>query len=371
MNLVRIHINCNRSQIKLIGSGLIIGVLVGAVVATFRFLIERLQSVFEFIFNQGKTSLMWLGLGIGLFILIAIVNDLLLKSHPEIKGSGIPQVEGQLMGLIDYSFWPALWRKFIGGVLSIGSGLFLGREGPSIQLGSTIGQGVAKWTNQIGINRKVLISSGAAAGLSAAFNAPIASTLFVLEEIYHNFSTNIWLICLTASISADCIATYIFGLKPVLFMSSTSLPIKFFGWVLPLALLLGIFGRIYQLMLLNVDKLYAKIKIIPRSFSGVISLALLIPIMMELPIIIGGGSKLILSLQYLKYSLTSLVVFFIIRLIFSVFTYGSGLPGGIFLPMLCLGALLGSVYGTIMVNLHFIPAIYFPSFVIMGMAGYF
>ncbi|GAY72713.1 ClC family H(+)/Cl(-) exchange transporter [Lentilactobacillus kosonis] len=371
MNLVRIHINCNRSQIKLIGSGLIIGVLVGAVVATFRFLIERLQSVFEFIFNQGKTSLMWLGLGIGLFILIAIVNDLLLKSHPEIKGSGIPQVEGQLMGLIDYSFWPALWRKFIGGVLSIGSGLFLGREGPSIQLGSTIGQGVAKWTNQIGINRKVLISSGAAAGLSAAFNAPIASTLFVLEEIYHNFSTNIWLICLTASISADCIATYIFGLKPVLFMSSTSLPIKFFGWVLPLALLLGIFGRIYQLMLLNVDKLYAKIKIIPRSFSGVISLALLIPIMMELPIIIGGGSKLILSLQYLKYSLTSLVVFFIIRLIFSVFTYGSGLPGGIFLPMLCLGALLGAAYGTIMVNLHFIPAIYFPSFVIMGMAGYF
>ncbi|MCB7112496.1 chloride channel protein, partial [Agathobacter rectalis] len=76
---------------------------------------------------------------------------------------------------------PVLWRKFFGGIISIGSGLFLGREGPSIQLGAAVGQGIAEKNTRTEIERRVGIASGAAAGLSAAFNAPIASTMFILE----------------------------------------------------------------------------------------------------------------------------------------------------------------------------------------------
>ncbi|MCG6527941.1 chloride channel protein, partial [Vibrio parahaemolyticus] len=128
-----------------------------------------------------------------LSIITAIIVILLVKSEPQIKGSGIPQVEGKLSGEIDYNWFSVLWKKFIGGILSVGSGLFLGREGPSIQLGAAVGQGLSQFFEAPKSEEKILISSGASAGLSAAFNAPIAGLLFILEEIHHSFSPLVWL----------------------------------------------------------------------------------------------------------------------------------------------------------------------------------
>ena len=82
---------------------------------------------------------------------------------------------------MDLSWWSVLWKKFIGGVLSIASGLMLGREGPSIQLGALTAKGVSVLLKSSEMERRSLIASGAAAGLAAAFNAPIAGLLFVVE----------------------------------------------------------------------------------------------------------------------------------------------------------------------------------------------
>jgi H+/Cl- antiporter ClcA len=98
-------------------------------------------------------------------IILAIIVILLVKSEPQIKGSGIPQVEGKLSGEIDYPWFPVLWKKFVGGILSVGSGLFLGREGPSIQLGAAVGQGLGQFFKGPKSEEKILISSGASAGL--------------------------------------------------------------------------------------------------------------------------------------------------------------------------------------------------------------
>ena len=88
-------------------------------------------------------------------------------------------MKGKLSGEIDYNWFSVLWKKFIGGILSVGSGLFLGREGPSIQLGAAVGQGLSQFFKAPKSEEKILISSGASAGLSAAFNAPIAGLLFI------------------------------------------------------------------------------------------------------------------------------------------------------------------------------------------------
>jgi len=266
---------------------------------------------------------------------LASIVGLVFKNQSSryIKGSGIPQVEGQLLDEVNYGWWPVLWRKFIGGILAIGSGLYLGREGPSIQLGSTLGQGVAHFTKQVGFDRQVLISSGAAAGLSAAFNAPIASTLFVLEEIYHNFSTNIWIVSLTSAVTSDMVAAYVFGLKPVLYMRSEPLPLKYFIWVIVLGIALGVLGRLYQMVILRMGKWYSHTKI-PWYFNGIIPLLLVIPLGAFFPQLLGGGSKIILQLSSANYPTLILCLYFIIRFVFSMISYGSGLPGGIFLPIL-------------------------------------
>ena len=90
------------------------------------------------------------------------------------------------------NWWSVLWKKYILGILAIASGLMLGREGPSIQLGAAGGKGIAKWLKSSPVEERSLIASGAAAGLAAAFNAPIAGLLFVVEEVYHHFSRFFW-----------------------------------------------------------------------------------------------------------------------------------------------------------------------------------
>ena len=106
-------------------------------------------------------------------ILIGYIVGLMVKHEPMITGSGIPQVEGVLLRKLDMTWWRVIIGKFFGGVLSIGSGLSLGREGPSVQLGAAVGQGFSKVFKRIKIEEKYLMTSGASAGLSAAFNALI------------------------------------------------------------------------------------------------------------------------------------------------------------------------------------------------------
>ena len=129
-------------------------------------------------------------LGFPLSVAVALVIGRLVKSEPNIKGSGIPQVEGQVQGITDTSSG----GRYCGRNLSVAywqleSGLFLGREGPCHSdwvLPS--GKGSVKLTKGDDVEERILLSSGAGAGLAAAFNAPLAGLMFVFEEIHHNFS---------------------------------------------------------------------------------------------------------------------------------------------------------------------------------------
>src|SRR5699024_6192400 len=150
-------------------------------------------------------------------IILALLLGWLAQSYPDIKGSGIPQVEGQLTNQFDEKWRPVLWRKFLGGIFAIGSGLYLGREGPSIQLGATIGQGEEEKAKVGHLNRQIGIASGAAAGLSAAFNAPIAAAIFIFEVVYHIFSPFIWWASFVSSLCSNIISLQFFVVRLVLY----------------------------------------------------------------------------------------------------------------------------------------------------------
>ena len=98
------------------------------------------------------------------------------------------------MGEIDECWWRVLTAKLAGGLIGLGCGLSLGREGPSIQLGAMAAKGFSRLTKRVKTEEKLLMTCGATAGLSAAFNAPIAGVLFSLEEIHKHFSPEILLV---------------------------------------------------------------------------------------------------------------------------------------------------------------------------------
>ncbi|MCO6540684.1 MAG: ClC family H(+)/Cl(-) exchange transporter [Lactobacillus sp.] len=306
-------------------------------------------------------------LGIGLFI------GYLSQSQPHIMGSGIPEVEGQINNQLQLAWWPIFWRKFVAGTLAIGSGLILGREGPSIQLGATLGQGLGEYFEDNLPNQKVIFAAGAAAGLAAAFNAPLAGTFFVLEEIYHNFSPLIWMSTLASSLSADFISMNIFSLTPVLHLGTIPyFPLNRYWQLIALGIIIGLLGYLYQRVLLSVPKCYQYFfSRIPRAYHECIALLLIVPLGYFYPDLLGGGNKLILHLATIHWPISGIIALFLIRFIVSMIDYGSGLPGGIFLPILSLGAILGLLVSQLFVSWQLLPATYISNFIVLGMAGYF
>lgn len=219
-------------------------------------------------------------------------------------------------------------EKFIGGVLSVGAGLFLGREGPSIQLGASIGQGAGQLFRSPSSEEKILISSGASSGLAAAFNAPIAGLLFVLEEIHHSFSPLVWLTSFASAITANFVSLYFFGLRPVLYLGDLpSLPLKYYGSLVILGVLLGILGFIYQKVLLALPKFYNRLPL-PAYFHGFVPFLLILPIGYLWPSTLGGGNQIVLAFGHASLPIIMIIGLFVLRFVFSMISYGGGLPGG-------------------------------------------
>lgn len=366
------HTQHDLTRLNAIFGGSLVGLLAGAVVSTFRLAIEHLLKVMQGLYGWFGQNPIWLIPWAILLVAVAALIGYWTKQTPMIKGSGIPQIEGQLAGEMDYAWWPVLWKKFIAGILGIGSGLFLGREGPSIQLGGTVAQGVAEGLHFKGSQRRLLIAGGAAAGLAAAFNAPIAATLFILEEVYHNFSTLVWLTALTSAVVANFVSNEVFGLTPVLHINyQQTLPLKYYGLLLLLGIGLGLLGYGYQWVTLRGASWYAKLTWLPRHLDGIIPFLLVIPIGLLWPVTLGGGNQMIVLFAQQTPLLLPLIGYFILRFCFSTISYSSGLPGGIFLPILTLGALLGAIGARCFVAVGWLPSIYLANFIIYAMAGYF
>ncbi|MBK2403211.1 ClC family H(+)/Cl(-) exchange transporter [Erysipelothrix sp. strain 2 (EsS2-6-Brazil)] len=362
----------DKTRLAFIGKGILVGICAGLVVSLFRYLIEELLGLvklgYALLHINPQMILFWVIAS----IILAMVLGLFIKKDPMIKGSGIPQIEGQILGVMHMNWLSIVLRKGVAGVLAIGSGLFLGREGPSIQLGAAVGQGVNEGFKGNRMSEKVLVSSGAGAGLAAAFNAPVAGLLFVLEEVHHNFSPLVLLTTLAATTTANFISLYFFGLRPILsFGYLQTFELKHYGFLVLLGVLLGVAGFIYQKVVLWIPTVYSKLKKIPPYFYGIIPFILVIPIGYFYPHLIGGGSDIIHLLAENPFGLSTLISIFILRFIFSMISYGSGLPGGIFLPILSLGALLGAIYGVFLTTQFGFDPNLLKSFIVIAMAGYF
>ena len=364
------------SILSQVSRGILVGLIVGVIVGSFRFLIEKGFHIVQGFYQDQENLIRNLVIIFLLYLFISWLSAKLTRSEKDIKGSGIPQVEAELKGLMSLNWWSVLWKKYILGILAIASGLMLGREGPSIQLGAVGGKGIAKWLKSSPVEERSLIASGAAAGLAAAFNAPIAGLLFVVEEVYHHFSRFFWVSTLAASLVANFVSLLIFGLTPVLDMPD-NIPLMSLSqyWIyLLMGIFLGLSGFIYEKAVLNVGKVYDWIgrRIhLDKAYYPLLAFILIIPIGIYLPQILGGGNQLILSLTEQSFTFQALLAYFVIRFIWSMISYGSGLPGGIFLPILALGSLLGAIIGTICLQFGLINQEQFPIFIILGMSGYF
>ena len=170
-----------KESFYLIIRGLEVGIFSGLVAVFYRYLItfseEKLMDVLDIIKGNPIKITVWFLILVCIGIAVALINRFI----PFVAGSGIPQISGEIKGYINPQWWKVIIGKFISGGLSVFGGLSLGREGPSVQLGGMAAKGIAKITKADKTTELRMISCGAGAGMAAAFNAPLAGTMFVLE----------------------------------------------------------------------------------------------------------------------------------------------------------------------------------------------
>jgi len=359
-------------RLKLMGEGIIVGIFAGFLVVFFRLSLEKTEKFRHVVMDaiSQKPGLLWIWFL--LLIAAAFLVGYLLKKEPLISGSGIPQVEGQLMGKLDLNWLRIILGKFAGVIISIAAGLSLGREGPSIQLGAAVGQGVSRIFRRLKIEEKYLITSGASAGLAAAFNAPLAGVMFSLEEVHRHFSPLILLSSMAASLTADFISKQFFGLNPVFnFNEVTPLALNHYGYIVLLGIITGLCGVIYNKTLLKTQDMYSKLKWLPAYYRPIIPFILAGVLIMILPQVLGGGHGIIDSLVHGSYGMKMMVIILLVKFVYSMISFGSGAPGGIFFPLLVMGALTGAIYGFALENWFGFENGYIENFIILAMAGYF
>jgi CIC family chloride channel protein len=262
--------------------------------------------------------------------------------------------------------------KFIGGLLGIGAGLALGREGPTIQMGAAVGQVVSNWLRSTARERQTLIAAGAGAGLAAAFNAPLSGVVFVLEELQRDFTPAVFGAAFVAAVAADIVTRTITGQSPVFHVVvSETPPIVSLPAFAVLGLLAGLFGVLFNRALIGSLDAFERVRTKSGALRGAVAGGAAGLIAWFAPSVVGTGSDMLETMFGGKLGSAMLVGLFALRFALTMLSYGSGAPGGIFAPLLVLGAQLGLLLGTLAGGA--VPSISAASssFAVVGMAAFF
>lgn len=375
-NLLELLVDKKRFSLRLLLEGLAVGLGAGISISIFRYLLAGSEILRPVIYHNLREALadgqwQWLALYILSFIIIAYLLKLIVAREPMCTGSGIPQIKGILQGDMSMRWFSVLWSKIIGGVLAIGAGMSLGREGPSVQIGACVGQGLSQTSRRTRFESRILMTAGAGAGLAAAFNAPLAGVIFGLEEMQKTISPALLLTGITASITAATVTEVVFGMSPVFSMGYLlPLPLNLFDVLVAAGIVIGLLGRLFNIALAYSLNTYSRLglsgmkkPLVPLALAGILGFVL--------PEILGGGNLLVDSLVVTDYTIGFLCLLFVGKFLFTMICFGSGVPGGIFLPMLVLGAAGGAVLAKLLVLAGLLPAMYYADIIVFGMAAYF
>ena len=360
-----------KNRLRLSGLGVMVGVAAGTVTVFYRVAMAYSAEIREFMLNAADGWL--IPFYFALLFVMALVVAALIKWEPYIAGSGIPQVEGELKGYFDMPWLKVIIGKLVGSLLCIVAGLSVGREGPSVQLGAMAGKGVSRVLKQDNLQERYLITCGASAGLSAAFNCPLSGVVFALEEMHKDYSITMIFSAMAAAVSADFVSKWIFGMSPVFHIPLTaSLELKYIGHVLFLGLLIGVAGVLFNRAMFLTQKCYDKIPSkIPKRFHPIIPFMLAGVMGFVMPVVQGDGHNMLEILTGGGLGLKIMLVYFVVKFVFSMICFASGAPGGSLAPMMVLGAYVGGIYAHFVMRTAGLDVTLINNFVILAMAGYF
>ena len=346
-----------------------IGVLSGLLVVSFRIAIEWIKILtLGSAPHAGQFRLLLVPALAGLF-----VAALVQLFFPGARGSGVNQTKAALYIYNGYISFKTVIGKFITSALAIGCGHSLGPEDPSLQIGAGVASMVARRLNLSKQRLRLFAPIGAAAGLAAAFNAPISAILFVIEEVIGNWSAAVLGSIVLSAISSVVVARWFWGSEPMFRIPSVTLrdPRELIAYAV-----LGVVGGFSALVFSKaLASLRPRLRALPHwthyCQSGVAGLLVGLIGFLGLPQVMGPGYEVIDQAMHGQFTWKLLLVLAALKILATGFSFLGGTPGGLFAPALFIGAMLGGAVGAI--EQHFFPGLpgTVGTFALVGMGTFF
>lgn len=322
-----------------IAEACIIGLVSGLAAVALK---QSVEGLADWRLNTAQPPWLWLPL-IGV-VGGALTGWLIEQAAPEASGSGIPQVKA-VLSYVDIALnLRVAIVKLAGTILALGSGLSLGRQGPTVQIGAALAAQLSRWVPTSPEYRRQLIAAGAAAGLAAGFNAPISGVLFVVEELLQDFSGLTLGTAILASFVGAVVSRLLGGQGlnlSAVGLLQTGLSVQDLPFMVLLGILAGILGGSFS------NGLFASLRLFRRFKHW--TLPMRVGVAGGLTGIVGAGLAIAAQdntgLQ--EFLVTGaagwqvIAIAFVSKFVLTLLAYGSGAPGGIFAPALVLGSALG------------------------------
>ncbi|MEI6285279.1 MAG: ClC family H(+)/Cl(-) exchange transporter [Bacillota bacterium] len=329
-----------RSYWITIAASIVVGGFVGIAISLYRYFVENIATVMDTFYRAAAHS-WWL-----LIILFALLSGAgllscwLVQREPYISGSGVPQTQMEINNPAERNWLKLIGYKIFGGVICLGVGLSLGREGPSVQIGSLVGASVRKFF-KTEIDFKLLFGCGAGAGLAAALNAPLAGAMFAIEELYKKLSPLTLVCVLLASITSTMVTEKLFGIAPLIKITEFPVPkLTEYGIIILIGVLAGVLGAFFSK---SYFWLYDRCQNIDRKikFVGIFIITGIFGL--TIPQLLGVREGCFATAAIENSVLLWVVALFLLKWLFTMASMLSNAPGGIFVPLLGLGMLLGLI----------------------------
>ena len=275
----------------------------------------------------------------------ALARLLVVRFAPLAAGSGVQHVEATMRGQATPAGLEVVPVKFVGGVLAIGAGLALGREGPTVQIGAAIGTAVARRLVRDPMEENLVEAAGAGAGLAVAFNAPIGGAVFVFEELTARFVPHLVLATLCAGAMAVAVMRSMLGDAPDFFAGPPeSQLVGQLPAYLAVGAALGLVGAFYNTLTMGFLAVTDRLRRVNSVLRAAVIGAVIGLLGWLAPSLVGGGEVWTQTLLSGSMRLDTIALFFVARLVIGPLCYSAGTPGGIFAPLLGVGAAFGALY---------------------------
>jgi CIC family chloride channel protein len=276
-----------------------------------------------------------------------VVTLLVIYVFPQVRGSGVNQTKAALYIYNGYIPFRTAVGKFITAALAIGSGQSLGPEDPSLQIGASLASALGRRLRLSRERLRLLAPVGAAAGLAAAFNAPISAVLFVIEEVIGRWSAGILGSVVLSAISSVVVVRWFLGSEPLFRIPAVGLvrPTELIAYAV-----LGIVGGVAASLFAKAIGFFRpRLRSLPRwtQYLQIPVAGLLIGLIGYLgaPQVMGAGYEYMDQAMHDQFTWKMLAILAVLKIVATILSFVSGAPGGMFAPTLFVGAMLGGAVG--------------------------